>query len=45
LSLPPSFLVAEGAPTAAGGFMANCPECDALVDLEADEAEEGEIVS
>jgi alpha-aminoadipate carrier protein LysW len=25
--------------------MANCPECDALVDLEADEAEEGELVS
>ena len=25
--------------------MAHCPECEALVDLDADEVEEGEIVS
>jgi alpha-aminoadipate carrier protein LysW len=29
---------------AAGGFMAHCPECEALIDLDTDELEEGELV-
>jgi alpha-aminoadipate carrier protein LysW len=30
---------------AAGGLMAQCPECEALIEMDGDEVEEGELVS